>query len=92
MQWKDWLVSNTNNNWSAHFRGTVSRCELYGKQTVYGFCLGCDKLKFVTIPEANGSFATYHEDPMCKLYIDECAKAKTIGLNEAVVGKDIKVG
>ncbi len=55
------------------------RIRYQGKAATAGMCRGCPLLLVVTDKEPDGTFSTFHEQPMCQWYLDRCKTAEDIG-------------
>jgi len=63
----------------------AKRAEIEGTIGWIGACRECSGILFVSDKSADGSFITFHTDPLCSFYIDQCKgreelpfKARTI--------------
>lgn len=63
----------------------AERIKYEGRDATAGGCRGCKRILIVTDKDANGDYCTYHEDPMCEWYIEQCSKptVQSTGLHVA---------
>jgi len=59
-----------------------------GKLAKQGTCV-CGGILIITDPDHEGTFESHHEAPMCAEYKARCAKAESLGVGWAEIGKDI---
>jgi hypothetical protein len=63
-----------------------------GMQTTVDVCKGCRGFLYITDPAADGTFQTFHTDPMCDWYIRSCSEAKPLGQSTVVPARDMTKG
>lgn len=56
----------------------VQRIKFQGEDATCGECKSCRLFLVVGDVRPDGSFVTYHEEPMCEWYMNECKGAEHI--------------
>ncbi len=65
-----------------------TRLMFNGEMATAGQCCGCTGLVIVTDRASDGSFKTYHQDPMCEWYIKRNQLSEAVGLHVMTAESD----
>ncbi len=63
----------------------AQRIMFQGKPGIAGKCRECGLIMIVTDKESDGSYTTYHQDPMCEWYVNRCNGVESIPLQVVTV-------
>lgn len=64
------------------------RIKYEGRDATAGACKSCGLILIVTDKDPQGSFCTYHEQPMCQWYLDRCSSPLTEDIGDCVFTRE----